>query len=239
MAGVGGTEILTATRVSNGQSDTVTAQAQWVTSDPAIVSIEGPGVVAGRSVGAAQVTAQISGTWAVHRVVVASAEDCFTYDPASMFLEYRPAEITTGSVARLVRLIPGIGLAIISGFETLEDADDGLAVARRHTRYCYAGRNYQGPNRERLIANYWDGSSGITTTILRDDCDAYDPSRLELRQSQFGWAVASGSQQIAELAFEVDAARVLVAARGHQARCYVGRGRYPADGPISSLSYFK
>lgn len=234
---VGATITLTATSSQSGVATDVTAAAQWVTNDPTTLAILGPGQVQARAIGGAEVLVTHQGRTAARRVTVASAEDCLPYDPSAMFLW----EGTSGGSPTwtLAEPAPIGGFFVYVTFVENNDAQDGLALAQRHTHSCYSGRNYGGADRLSYIVPYWSGGGGPLPTLTAHDCDPYDPARLEIRPDSPGWTVFDGSTRVARLFFETDAARMLVVARAHQARCYIGRGREYPGGRQFATSYFR
>lgn len=242
--GPGSTVTLTATFTQNGQNTDVTAATQWVTNNPSILNILSPGVISAVALGGANVFATHQGRTVSRRVIVAREEDCQQYNPLDVILQENPNPVGPLDIRWRIGyplVLPDLGpvIALLGSFENGDDAVDGLALAQRHTRQCSGGRSYGGADRASYIVGYWGGSSGAQTTIQRDDCDAYDPARLDVRFDAPGWTVFDGNTRVARLYFEEDAGRILSVARQHRARCYIGRGR-PRNGTNAyNLTYFR
>ena len=80
---------------------------------------------------------------------VPGGEDCISYDPDTLSIEHRRG---VGWVLKSDR-------SSMAVFDTREDARQGLAVARRHTRQCFIGRGNDRSDRQRYIMNYFSGDA--------------------------------------------------------------------------------
>jgi hypothetical protein len=234
---IGEVVAMTASAAQGGTSIDVTATAQWTTDDPLRLTILGPGQVQARAGGGAQVLVTYQGQTGSKRVLVASAEDCSRYDPSALLLWEGGS--SSNPTWTLVEAVPTGGFWAQNSFVHSDDAQDGLTLARHYTHSCYSGRGYGGPDRASYLVSYRRGGTGPLPALIREDCDPYDPARIEIRPDSPGWTVFDGTTRVARLFFEEDAARILVVARQHQARCYIGRGRTYSDGRQFATSYFR
>lgn len=71
---------------------------------------------------------------------------CVPYDPASLKLD--PLDNGVWQLSR------GDG-AIFRVFDSRDDAEAGLTVAKAHTQLCYIGKSNTRPNRQEYIMEYW------------------------------------------------------------------------------------
>ena len=70
---------------------------------------------------------------------------CITYDPVRLALTHDPDGIWTLSRHDGAKL---------RNFADREDAEAGLAVARRFTQWCYIGKSNTRPDRQQYIMEY-------------------------------------------------------------------------------------
>jgi hypothetical protein len=162
---------------------------------------------------------------------VAAREDCVPYDPKALQIVpageegYRLTE--DGS----------------HGMLTLDDKTDAyaaLALARRHTAHCFIGRDNTRNDRSRYIVDYWQGDSGIETTIRDEDCLYYDASALRIvDQGEQGWMLTDGRSSMALLDDEPDAQAALELAKAFKYHCFIGRGNDRPDPSAYIVEYWK
>lgn len=236
IAVVGGTATLTATMTQGGQTTDVTSSARWVSDDTSAVALDGPGRIRAVAPGGSRVWVTYENSIAATRIVVASALDCFPYNPDALSILEDP---DTRADWVLISPAPPVGYWLMVGFVHAQDAEDGLTVGRHHRVQCYAGRNYGGADRASFIVPYWEGDSGPMPPLHREDCETYNRANLRVAQDAPGWSVMEGTRRIARLFFESDAGRILEVARRHDARCYIGRGRTYPNGVLQATSYFR
>jgi hypothetical protein len=72
-------------------------------------------------------------------------EDCIPYNPDALRIvdEGAGGFLLTGGSSSMVL------------YATLQDAEEGLQVAKLHTKQCFIGRNNSRPNRMQYIVKYW------------------------------------------------------------------------------------
>jgi hypothetical protein len=70
---------------------------------------------------------------------------CFTYDPARLALTHDPDGVWT---------LSRHDGAIFRAFADREDAEAGLAIAKKFTEWCYIGKSNTRPDRTRYIMEY-------------------------------------------------------------------------------------
>ena len=144
----------------------------------------------------------------------ASRQDCLPYNPNSLRIVNEGARgwLLTDGGSRMKML------------DNRADAERALALARRHTAHCFIGRDNRRPNRSDFIMEYWIGDSGITTTILGEDCIPYNPGTLEIRNEGVrGWLLTDGSSRMNMLANRADAEQAMGVASGSSRQCFIGR----------------
>lgn len=73
---------------------------------------------------------------------------CTPFDPATLKLVEVKKSVRWWSLRR------GDG-AMLKAFANLEDAEAGLAVAKRYTQLCHIGKSNARPDRQRYIMEYW------------------------------------------------------------------------------------
>lgn len=75
-----------------------------------------------------------------------NGEDCLKYNPNNLSIVDEGANgwlLTEGGWHRMMM------------FDNRNDAEEGLAVAKRHTNYCFIGRDNNRPNRREYIVEYF------------------------------------------------------------------------------------
>jgi hypothetical protein len=200
----------------------VTAQATWSVSNGNAVSVSG-GLVQALRPGGADVTASLLGYTATRRAGVAALEDCFAYDTAGLLYQKVQGE------AIWVVASPWLeGYALHAWFTSEADAQRAILLMQRYGEECFVGRDNQQPDGLAYIVRYWQAPTGLQTTIDDEDCEAYDPAALTIGSlGTAGWALQAGGREVARLAHEGDAVRILLVAREHGSRCLIGRGHEP------------
>ncbi len=140
--------------------------------------------------------------------------DCIPYDATKLSISDAGAEGW--------RLVQGtMWMALL---DTKADAEQALAVARRHTAQCFIGRGNSRPDRKRYIVQYWMGSSGQVTKVSPEDCIGHDPARLEIVDlGAQGWRLQEGSHWMLLLDNQSDAEDALMLAKRYNAHCFIGR----------------
>jgi hypothetical protein len=120
------------------------------------------------------------------------------------------------------------------------DARRALALAKRHKAHCYLGRNNPLPNKSDFIIEYWDGASGVATTIETEDCVALDKPALGIAEARSGgWVLADSKQRLLAAATREDAHRAWEIAQRHSALCFIGRGNKRPNQRDYIVQYWK
>jgi hypothetical protein len=200
----------------------VTAQATWRVSNGNAVDVSG-GLVEALRPGGADVTAVYLGYTATVRAGVAALENCIPYDSEGLLYEAVPA--ADGDTNWVVASPFLQAFAIHGTFASEADARRAILLMQRYREECFVGRDNQRPDRSAYIVRYWQAPTGLETTIDGEDCEAYDPAALAIGSlGADGWAVQADGRGVARVASEADAVRVLLVAREHRSRCFIGRG---------------
>lgn len=201
----------------------VTSQATWSSSNNGAVTVTSRGVVTATAAGSSDVTASYRGTTATAHVIVASREDCSSYDPNT--LQVVPDSGRDGLPAfALVAPVGGGIFEFIATFATADDGQRALAMAQRYRQDCYIGRSNVRADRLAYVTPYWQTSSGRQTVIDSEDCDPYTPASLSIvNRGADGWAVTNGTALFGLLDTEADAGRLLAVMRPLSNQCFIGR----------------
>jgi hypothetical protein len=115
-----------------------------------------------------------------------SPEDCISYDPNSVTVQFDGAIYTVSDGSQVVMRLHGQ-----TGDQVGQQA---LALAQRFRRHCYIGRaNTRIEDRGAYIFDYWRSTSGRTPTIpgLEDICSDYNRNNLTVEDmgDGNGWRV--------------------------------------------------
>ena len=144
---------------------------------------------------------------------VSPPEDCVSYNPGNLRV------VSAGSQG--YRIADGSHWLFL--VDSREDAERLLAIAKRHTKTCFIGRGNGRQDRSRYVAHYFKGDSGIRATIGREDCLAYLPNALQIREEGKRWLLTDGRSRMLVLDDRDDAEPALHVARQHRSHCFVGR----------------
>ena len=160
-----------------------------------------------------------------------SREDCLSYDPKALEIADAGEKgwyLMEGTSRRMLLL------------DDKTDAYAALALAQRHTAHCYIGRDNTRPNRLDYIVDYWQGDSGIETTIRDEDCIYYDASALRIvDQGKSGWLLTDGRSSMVLLDDERDAEAALELAKDSKYQCFIGRDNTRADRSAYIVDYWQ
>jgi len=160
---------------------------------------------------------------------VPGRQDCIGYNPQSLSLKKRGNDWVLMS-----------GRSSMKRFANQADAQKGLAVARRHTRHCFIGRGNSRSDRKRYIFEYWEGDSGIESTVPgEEDCIPYDPDSLRIEKKRgVGWLLKNDRSSMAVFDTREDAQQGLAVARKYTRTCYIGRGNDRSNRRNYIMRYF-
>lgn len=209
-------------KATAGGSD-VTGQATWSSSNNGAVTVTSSGVVTANAAGSSDVSASYKGTAATAHVIVASRDDCSSYDPNTIQIIGDSGR--DGLPAFSLVAPAGGGLfEFIATFATSDDGQRALAMAQRYRQDCFIGRDNRRADRDAYVTPYWQTSTGRQTAIDGEDCDAYNPASLSIaNRGAAGWAVTSGTAVFGLLDTEADAGRLLAVMRPFANQCFIGR----------------
>lgn len=132
-------------------------------------------------------------------------------------------------------------------FASEEDAQNGLKVARRHTRQCFVGRDNKRSNRKDFIFEYWDGNSGLPAEKLsKTDIISYNPANIytEYNASLKYWQVCerypNGGGHIIAIADNMaDALAILYVIERKSKECFIGRDNTKSNRKDYIMTYFE
>ncbi|MCA1992616.1 MAG: PT domain-containing protein, partial [Coleofasciculus sp. S288] len=157
-------------------------------------------------------------------------QDCLPYNPANLQIVNEGASgwLLTDDRSRMLIL------------DNEADAKDALSLAKRHAAHCFLGRNNSRPNRKDYIVEYWTGNSGLTTTIVQEDCIPYNSANLQIvDEGTSGWLLTDGRSRMLILDNEADAKDALVLAKRHTAQCFLGRNNSRPDRKSYIVEYWQ
>jgi hypothetical protein len=156
--------------------------------------------------------------------------DCLTYNPADLRIvdEGAAGWLLTDGRSRMLML------------DNHADATKALALARRHTRRCFIGRNNTRPNRRDYIVTSWGGRSGITTSLGTEDLIPYTPASLRIvDEGSRGWLLTDGRSRMLMLDNQADARAALALAKQHRAQGFIGRNNTRPDRKRYIVQYWR
>ena len=117
------------------------------------------------------------------------------------------------------------GGSILTAHETENDAEKMHAIARRHQRQCFIGRDNSRPNRAEYIVQHFDGDSGLASGSFSEDCIGYDDDDLFIENlGASGWRLRAGNVALLLADNESDAKKMWKLADDNDELCFVGRG---------------
>ena len=120
------------------------------------------------------------------------------------------------------------------------DARQALALAQRHTKHYFIGRDNRRANRRDYIVEFWEGDSGIHTILGKEDSIIYDTDHLRIiDEGERGWLLTDGRSRMLMLDNERDAKQALSLARRHTMQCFIGRGNKRPNRKDYIVNYWK
>jgi hypothetical protein len=126
-------------------------------------------------------------------------------------------------------------------FDNAEDARNGLAVARRHTRHGFVGRDNPRPNRSAYLMEYWAGNSGLPhTPLTKTDCIPYNPNNVVATNLDAqGWRINEGDHWML-MAHDLNDALAMLRIVERQTRmCFIGRGNQRPNRDAYIMTYYE
>ncbi len=194
-------------------SANITTSANWLSSDPSVMTVSSTGLATALAGGSVIISATYQGGSASVSLTIFPTEVCLSYVTPNLAVTQDTNFWTLGD-----------GAQAIFSLDTATDAANALAVAQRYSSLCYIGRNNVRANRLAYIANFWAGATNDATTVTPEDCTPYAAASLQVSNlGSTGWAVMSGAQQLLLLDTQADANIALAEARKYSAQCFIGR----------------
>jgi hypothetical protein len=110
-------------------------------------------------------------------------------------------------------------------FDNEDDARNGLAVAQRHTRHGFVGRDNGRAHREDYIFEYWAGSSGLPrASLTKVDALPYNPANIFAADlGSQGFRLQDGDHALVLADNVADALAQLRVVKQHSRICFIGR----------------
>ena len=126
-------------------------------------------------------------------------------------------------------------------FDNAEDARNGLAVARRHTRHGFVGRDNPRSDRSTYLMEYWAGTSGLPyTPLTKTDCIPYNPNNVVATDLDAkGWRINEGRHWMLMAHDLNDALAMLRIVERHTRMCFIGRGNKRPNRKSYIMTYFE
>jgi hypothetical protein len=156
--------------------------------------------------------------------------DCISYDPHKLRIVNEGAAgwLLTDGRSRMLML------------DNESDARKALALAKRYTKQCFIGRDNTKPNRKDYIVQFWEGSSGISTNLGKEDCIGYNPQNLRIvDEGSKGWLLTDGRSRMLMLANQEDARKALALAKRYSKQCFIGRDNTRPNRKDYIVGYWK
>jgi hypothetical protein len=142
---------------------------------------------------------------------LAEPEDCVSHDPNRLQI------VQSGQSFQLV----DSGTHLMATFNTNQEAQNGLSVARGYTQHCFVGRGTQ------YIMQYWKGGAGRAGPVSPEDCVSYDPGNLTIVQvndsSGTWWSLRDGGHYLEAFTSQSRAIRGLRVAQQYTSHCFITR----------------
>lgn len=126
-------------------------------------------------------------------------------------------------------------------FDNSEDARNGLAVARRHTRHGFVGRDNPRSDRSTYLMEYWAGNSGLPyTPLTKTDCIPYNPNKVVATDLDArGWRINEGENWMLMAHDLNDALAMLRIVERHTRMCFIGRDNKRPNRKSYIMTYFE
>lgn len=133
------------------------------------------------------------------------------------------------------------GRSRMTMFDNKEDARNGMAVARRHTRHGFVGRDNPRSDRRTYLMEYWAGNSGLPhLPLTKTDCIPYSPSTVVAEDLDAkGWRIKSGKSWMLMAHDLNDALAMLRIVERHTRMCFIGRDNKRPDRKAYIMTYWE
>lgn len=151
-----------------------------------------------------------------------ATEDCIAHNPNDLAVVYNSGQ-------DIWQVVEG-GSHYLLAYKREVDAQTALAVAKRHKKHCFIGRNNTRTDRKRYIMDYYREPSGINTVLTNPDCISHDPAALTYEDlGATGWRVRTSGELIALFDTKADAQNAILVMKHYTKHCYIGRGYSGSD----------
>lgn len=126
-------------------------------------------------------------------------------------------------------------------FDNKEDARNGMAVARRHNRHGFVGRDNPRSDRRTYLMEYWMGNSGLPyLPLTKTDCIPYSPTSVVAEDLDAkGWRIKSGKSWMLMSHDLNDALAMLRIVERHTRMCFIGRDNERSDRKAYIMTYWE
>ncbi len=168
--------------------------------------------------------------------VVQSVYDVITVDE----IAYNPATLRIVDEGANGWLLTD-GNSRMKMFDNREDARNGMAVARRHNRQGFVGRDNPRPNRLTYLLEYWTGNSGLPyLPLTKTDCIPYNPNNVTATDLDAdGWRINEGDHWMLMAHDLNDALAMLRIVERSTRMCFIGRDNCRPNRLGYIMTYFE
>ncbi|TMM39752.1 MAG: PKD domain-containing protein [Actinobacteria bacterium] len=152
----------------------------------------------------------------------AAPEDCIPYNPGNLTLvPFQSAwQMRDGNMWMEL-------------FDTQQDGNNGVSVARGFNEQCFVGR---GTNN---IMEYWQGGRNSPGPVSGEDCIGYNRSGLTIQQEPGDWLLTDGNSRMEIYTSQAAAVRGLRVAQAHRFQCFIGRNNQRPKRSDYIMEYYR
>jgi len=152
----------------------------------------------------------------------AAPEDCIPYNPGNLTLvPFQSAwQMRDGNMWMQL-------------FDTQQDGNNGVSVARGFNEQCFVGR---GTNN---IMEYWQGGRNSPGPVSGEDCIGYNRSGLTIQQEPGDWLLTDGNSRMEIYTSQAAAVRGLRVAQAHRFQCFIGRNNQRPKRSDYIMEYYR
>lgn len=236
----GDTRLLRAT-AKDKDGQVVARKIQWSSSDASVATIGPDGSLVAKGPGKTVISAQADEAMATVAVAVDSIkvagpppepppEECIDYDAAAL-------AIKKGKSGWSLLMNGGVELKRL---DNKDDAEAARLVARQFTRYCTLGRKSKRPSPSQFLIEFWQGGTGATTALKKQDCVDYDQKKLTIQAKEpDGVGLMEGKKVLLWADNEKDAKRIWQEAVNYTSMCFIGKNNKRPDRREYTLQYWR
>lgn len=116
-----------------------------------------------------------------------------------------------------------------------KDANQALELAKLYTKTCFIG-----DKKAEFKMQYWEGSSGLSSSLIDRDCIPYNPNNIEIVSFSSHWTLVEGGNHLmVALSSRLNAEAALQIVKQYNQYCFIGRDNNRSNREEYIVEYWK